>query len=139
MSALPGLMPGPDVGAGLVQSRPIRFAAVATYEGFEVSPSSSPVRLLIMTALLDGEQIPLSRPVQLGLSREAGSWVAENDTLGLFGDGPSQHEAISSFIEHFEHFLAYYTRLSWDEVAGDGARLKGVYDDLAGSHAPQNR
>ena len=91
------------------------------------------------SARLGGKQVPLTCPVQIELSGETGAWIAENSTLEVFGDGPSRQAAIRSFVERFEHFLSYYMQLSWDDVAGNGARLKGIYDGLAGAHAGQNR
>ena len=139
MSSLPGVMPGTDVGSGLVQARPIRLAEVETYRGFEELAHASPARLVITTARLEGVPVRLASPVQIELSGDADAWIAENATLDLFGNGASREDAIRIFIERFEHFLSYYTRLSQDEVGGNGVRLKKLYDDLAGRNAGQDR
>lgn len=138
MSSVPGVMPASCVGGDLLQAPSIRLADVETYRGFEDVGVAEPARLVITRAQVGGQTLRLARPVQVELSGAPGSWVAENAALELFGDGPSRASAIQAFSERFEHFLAYYLELSWDEVGGNGRRLKGLYGSIAGRDAGPN-
>jgi hypothetical protein len=111
-----------------------RYAAVLpridTYRGFEESPRKVRPRSLITEAVVRGERHRLVRPVAVTLVSEGESWFAENEDLNLFGSGDTALSAIEDFRGHFEHFFERYRSLGWDEVVGEGLRLKKLYESL---------
>jgi hypothetical protein len=70
------------------------------------------------------------KPIAIHVYFDDGLFVAESDTLLLYGTGISPEEAIEELGLHIIHFHEYYKNLDWSQVAGEGLRLKGLYENL---------
>jgi hypothetical protein len=94
------------------------------------TPTNRPMALFSFTTL-DGEVKRLRTPLLLRLTVEEGEVFVENDSLNIFGHGRTLQAAIAAFSRDVAYFWAYYRALRPDEVAGDGAALKKLYEELA--------
>jgi len=79
---------------------------------------------------LDGVRRRLAKPLRLSVSVGGGRYVVENDTLGLIAWGDSPDSAVAELRRDIQYFIAYYRKLSSDEVEGNGLRLKEQYETL---------
>jgi hypothetical protein len=86
--------------------------------------------LPLFTIVVDGVIRYLSRPLILRTAIEDGQFFVENDTLQLFGHGATMMDAMQAFSRDLIYYWRYYRSLSNDEVAGHGAVLKRLYEDL---------
>ena len=77
---------------------------------------------------VEGKSYELSVPVQVQISREGDFCFAENEQLVLYGSGETIREALEDLTSDILYFWKYYRRLSWDEVIGEGRRLKKIYE-----------
>ena len=112
---------------------PASVPEIETYRGFE-SRSSTPrlASALLLDVEFEGRRRSLARPLKLTITSDENVWFAENESLNLFGSGDSPQAAFNDFCMHLQHFLARYRSLAANEVAGDGLRLKSIYDGLLG-------
>jgi len=78
----------------------------------------------------EGKSYKLSVPVQVQFSREGDFCFAENEQLVLYGSGETIREALEDLTSDILYFWKYYRRLSWDNVIGEGRRLKEIYETL---------
>lgn len=72
----------------------------------------------------------LFKPIKVRIYSEDELFLAENETLVVFGAGETIDEAINDFCKHVIHFYHYYKHLSWEKVTGDAVRLKKIYETL---------
>jgi len=78
----------------------------------------------------EGKWYKLSLPIQVHISKEGDLYFAENEALLLYGMGESIREAVEDLGQDIFYFWEYYRNLSWDDVIGDGRRLKEIYERL---------
>lgn len=77
-----------------------------------------------------GKLRKLRRPLVLRVSIEDGEYFVENETLSLFGNGPSLPEAVAEFFSSLVSTWEYYKGLGEDQVIGRGRKLKAILDHL---------
>lgn len=80
----------------------------------------------------DGDVKLLRTPLMLRVTEEDGEIFVENEALNIFGHGKTLHAAIQAFSRDLAYFWTYYRGLPDEDVARDGATLKGRYEDLVG-------
>ncbi|SRR6266498_669743 len=86
--------------------------------------------LPLFTIAIDGNVVPLSRPIMLRVAFDDGQYFVENDTLMIFGNGETLAKAVLAFQHEVAYYVKYYRNLRNEDVAGTGARLKRIYEDL---------
>lgn len=72
----------------------------------------------------------LVRPLLVRVRQDEDFFFAENDTLRLMGTGTNPEEALTDFCMHLMHFQQYYTQIPSREVAGEGKRLKQLFQNI---------
>lgn len=70
------------------------------------------------------------KPVSVTISKGEKLFFAENENLNLYATGETRQEAVQEFCEQLAHFYRRYKKLSWDEVTGEGHRLKKIYNQF---------
>jgi len=71
-----------------------------------------------------------SKPILVSVHLEDGIFIAENETLGLYGIGDTQEEAIEELKSHILYFYQYYKQMDWSQLIGEAIRLKALYERL---------
>jgi len=71
-----------------------------------------------------------ARPIQVVIFSENGWIFAENDSLGVAGTGRKLSEALDDLTDSILHLHRHYKALAFDQVTGDGVRLKKLFDEL---------
>ena len=71
-----------------------------------------------------------SKPIEVVITREKGTYFAENESLEIYASGDSEHEVIEDFCQHVIYFYKHYKQLGWDKVIGHARRLKETYESL---------
>lgn len=70
------------------------------------------------------------KPILTKIYRDEELFIAENETLDVWGSGETQQEAIKDFREQVVHFYKHYKNLSDDKLMGLAIKLKEVYSNL---------
>ena len=70
------------------------------------------------------------KPITVELRTEGPHWLAENETLRIFANGPTVAAALENFQDHLIYFHGYYAELKQDEVIGDAVRLKKLFASI---------
>lgn len=84
----------------------------------------------LWTVVTRTKKYELAKPLKVHIYSEDGLFFAENDTLIITGTGDSIEGVMNDFCGHVSYFYHYYKKLSWEEVIGDAARLKKLYETL---------
>ncbi|HUO85428.1 MAG TPA: hypothetical protein VM534_09975 [Thermoanaerobaculia bacterium] len=105
---------------------------VETGSQLKSPPERSPLpdALPLFESTLGGSPRRLRRAIGLKVRREEGFVFVENETLDLFGHGPTLEDAVAEFRQDLDYYWRYYSGLSDDQVTGHGARLKQIYSTL---------
>lgn len=117
------------------EHNPTHSPRVETYS--YVSPPISrailaiPTLLPLFTVEAGDAVLHLRQPLLLRVAFEEGEYLVENDALHLFGHGRVLADAIRTLAHDFVYYWRYYASLRSDEVAGDGVKLKRLYESLA--------
>jgi hypothetical protein len=96
-----------------------------------VAIPTSPANPLPLFSFVSPEGLKsLRTPIMLRVSVEDGEVYVENEALNIFGQGKTLHAAVESFSRDLAYFWSYYRNLTADQVTGEGAVLKKVYEEL---------
>lgn len=77
-----------------------------------------------------GVRYVAAKPIRLRIHCEGDMYFASNNTLNICGYGSTLQESISEAIKHIAYFYEYYRSLSTDQVIGEAAQLKQVFENL---------
>lgn len=119
------------MSAALLEYEDIQKPQVETGSGFAKSSEFLPHEFPIFEMPVAGEVLKFRRPLVLRLSIEEGQYFVENETLSLFGNGPTLTEAVAEFYSGLVSTWEYYRGLSDDQVIGHGRELKKTFENLA--------
>lgn len=78
----------------------------------------------------NGFRILSSKPIQVVITRQDGTYYAENEALEIYASGDSDNEALENFVYHVIYFYKHYKTLDWHKVTGRAKELKQIYLDL---------
>lgn len=70
------------------------------------------------------------KPIEVVITRENGTYFAENESLEIYASGDNEQEAIEDFCQHVIYFYKHYKQLTWDRVTGQAKKLKEIYEQL---------
>ena len=69
-------------------------------------------------------------PISVSIARHAGSFAAENETLGIFAGGETVEKAVEDFADTFVTFYHHYVNLPAEKAKGEALRLRKVYGKI---------
>lgn len=84
--------------------------------------------LVLWQIAASGVRLRAASPVTVRIRSEGKFVFTENETLRVFAHGETLDEALEQFQDHVVHFFESYSKLSNDQVIGEGARLKQVFE-----------
>lgn len=88
----------------------------------------SQMPLVLWQVKSSGTQLRATAALTIRVRSEGNFVFAENETLRVFAHGQSLDEALEQFQDHVVHFYESYLKLGNDQVIGEGARLKQVFE-----------
>lgn len=93
------------------------------------APARKPLPVFSFTTA-EGQVQRLTTPLMVHVAIEDGEVFVENEALSIFGHGPTLQAAMDLFSRDLAYFWQYYRSLGNDDVAGEGATLKRIYEEL---------
>lgn len=118
------------MSAVLLEYEEIQKPEVQTGSGFVQSRDFLPREFPLFEMPVGEGVLKLRRPLVLRLSIEEGEFFVENETLSLFGNGPTLPEAVAEFFSGLASTWSYYRGLTEEQVTGRGRELKDIFDNL---------
>jgi hypothetical protein len=88
----------------------------------------SKMPLVLWQVISGGTRLQARSPITVRTRSEGDFVFAENETLRTFAYGRTLEEALEQFEDHVVHFYEYYASLGDDQVVGEGARLKNLFE-----------
>lgn len=85
------------------------------------------VSVPIDSAARNGRVLVAVRPINVSIERSEGGFCAENITLQIFAAGENAQQALADFRSQLFELYAHYSKLTEDEVVGEGARLRELF------------
>lgn len=98
----------------------------------DLSPKTSlPSELPLFEFEAEGKLHRLRRPIALRIGFEGDTYFVENESLSIFGHGPSLRDAVADFLHDLAYLWSRYRSMGEHEVAGRGRELKTLLRSLA--------
>lgn len=88
----------------------------------------SKMPLVLWQVSSGGIRLRATSPITVRVRSEGDFVFAENEALGTFAYGRTHEEALEHFEDHVVHFYETYVNLREDQVVGEGARLKNLFE-----------
>ncbi len=76
----------------------------------------------------DENMLRSDKPVEVIIVQDEGIFYASSESLDIEAEGESISDVLKDFSQHICYFFSYYSNKSPDEVVGNAARLKSIYE-----------